>query len=138
MYKRIMVPVDLAHADKLDKALDVAARLAADMGGASLVYVGVTAETPSSVAHSPREYAEKLAAFARDQASAHGITTDSHAITAHDAAVELDRLLIGAAKEMGADLIVMASHMPGLAEHIFQSHAGDVASHAPCSVFVVR
>jgi hypothetical protein len=32
----------------------------------------------------------------------------------------------------------MASHVPGLPEHIFASNAGAVASHAGMSVFVVR
>ena len=49
MFKRIMVPIDLTHADKLEKALDVAGDLAAHYGS-TLVYVGVTAPSPSAVA----------------------------------------------------------------------------------------
>lgn len=56
----------------------------------------------------------------------------------NDVAVDLGNVLIKAAEDMGVDLIVMASHIPGLLEHIFASNAGYVASHAKCSVYVVR
>jgi nucleotide-binding universal stress UspA family protein len=63
VFKHIMVPVDLAHEGRLDRALDVAADLAAHYG-ARVTYVGVTVPQPSSVAHNPEEFAEKLARFA--------------------------------------------------------------------------
>ena len=60
------------------------------------------------------------------------------AYSSHDPAADLDHRLIAAGREIGADLIVMASHLPGLPEHLFASNAGAVASHAKVSVFVVR
>ena len=39
---------------------------------------------------------------------------------------------------VGADLVIMASHVPGMLEHIFSSHGGYIAQHAKVSVFVVR
>lgn len=137
MYNKIMVPVDLAHVDKLDKALSTAAELARKYA-APVVYVGVSSEQPGSVAHTPEEYASKLEAFAGKQAESHGIDAQSAAYVAHDPAVELNDKLLQAREETGADLVVMASHVPGLPEHIFSSHAGYVASHAPVSVFVIR
>lgn len=137
MYEKIMVPVDLAHAERLEKALATAADLAGHYG-ASIRLVGVTAETPTEVAHDPKEYRRKLAAFGEAQASARGVPVEIAAEVAHDPGVDLDRTLIEAAESCGADLIVMASHLPGFAEHFFASHAGRVASHARISVFVVR
>jgi hypothetical protein len=32
----------------------------------------------------------------------------------------------------------MASHVPGIQEHVFESNAGKVSLHADVSVFVVR
>jgi nucleotide-binding universal stress UspA family protein len=32
----------------------------------------------------------------------------------------------------------MTSHVPGVIEHVFSSNAGYVASHAKCSVVVLR
>jgi nucleotide-binding universal stress UspA family protein len=137
MYTKIMVPVDLAHAERLDKAITTAVDLAKHYGIA-ICFVAVTAETPTEVAHTPREFADKLKAFGARQAQAHGLEIDTAAFPSHDPAVDLDRTLIMAAHQCGADLIVMASHVPGLVDHIFASHAGAVASYADVSVFVVR
>jgi len=137
MYTKIMVPVDLAHIDKLDKALTTATDLAKHYR-IPICYVGVTAEAPTSVAHTPKEYADKLQAFGAGQAEQHGIEVTTKAYPSHDPSVDLDRTLIDAARENGADLIVMASHVPGVADHVFGSHAGAVASYSKVSVFVVR
>ena len=137
MYKKIMVPVDLAHIERLDKAITTATDLAKHYR-IPICFVGVTAETPTEVAHTPKEFAEKLKAFGVAQSKQHNLDIDTAAYPSHDPAVDLDNTLIGAAKENGADLIVMASHVPGLPEHIFASNAGAVASHAKVSVFVIR
>ena len=137
MYEKIMVPVDLAHLDRLAKAIATATDLARHYG-APICLVGVTAETPTEVAHTPEEYAEKLKAFAAAQSAAQGLAFEAVAYPSHDPAVDLHGTLIAAAEEQGADLIVLASHLPGLPEHVFASNAGAVASHAQVSVFVVR
>ena len=137
MYRRILVPVDLAHLDRLTKALDTAAHVAAE-DGATLIYTGITTSEPSSVAHNPEEYARKLEAFAAEQASRHGVGGEAHVMRSHDPTIDLADRLLDAVEETRADLVVMASHIPGLKEHIFHSNAGHVASHAPVSVFVVR
>ena len=137
MYKNIMVPVDLAHQKTLDKALAVATDLARHYG-AALCVVGVTASQPSSVARSSAEYAEKLAAFAAQLSEKSGLKIETRAVVSHDPARDLDSALGKAAGELGADLIVMASHVPSFAEHIFASNAGYLASHVERSVFIVR
>lgn len=137
MYKKIMVPVDLAHVERLEKAINTATDLAKHYA-IPICFVGVTAETPTSVAHTPAEFAEKLKAFGAKHAAEHGLSIDVAAYPSHDPAVDLDKALLAAASETAADLIVMASHVPGLPEHIFASNAGAVASHAAVSVFVVR
>ena len=59
-------------------------------------------------------------------------------VVSHDPAVDLDDSLMQAIADTGADLVVMASHVPGLPEHIFASNAGYLANHASVSVFVIR
>jgi nucleotide-binding universal stress UspA family protein len=137
MYTKIMVPVDLAHVERLGKALDTAADLAKRYG-VPACYVGVTASTPSQVAHTPQEHDEKLARFGAEQAAKHGIEAETASYTSHDPAVDLGEKLLEAVKDTRSDLIVMASHVPGLPEHLFASNAGAVASHAHVSVFVIR
>ena len=103
MFSNIMIPVDLAHADKLGHALKCAADLAG-LYGATVTYVGVSAATPSSVAHSPQEFAEKLKAFAETEAGKHGHKATAHAMTSHDPSTDLDPTLLKAVDETGADL----------------------------------
>lgn len=137
MYKKIIVPVDLAHTDMLDKALATAADLAKHYG-AELCCVGVTAAAPSAVAHNPKEFGERLEAFAKDCGARHGVTMTARTVESHDPARDVDEALDKAVHAEGADLVVMASHVPTFADHIFASRAGWLASHTDTSVFVVR
>ena len=49
MYEKIMVPVDLAHIERLQKAINTAIGLAKHYR-APVLFVGVTAEPPTEVA----------------------------------------------------------------------------------------
>lgn len=137
MFRTILVPVDLEHLDRLDKALSVAAALA-DQFDARVRYLGVAPETPGPLGRNPAEFAAKLTAFAADQAKTRGIRADAHPVAAHDVAAELNEALLTAAKEDEADLIVIGSHVPGWLDRLWPSHGGSVAARASCSVFVVR
>lgn len=137
MFNRIMVPVDLAHVGQLDRALDCAADLARHYG-ATLVYVGVAAATPGSVAHTPEEFADKMAAFAASQGETAGVEAEGVALTSHDPTTDLDPTLLKAVEDTGADLVVMASHVPNLTDYIWPSNGGTVAKRAKVSVLVVR
>ena len=137
MFSRIVVPVDLAHKEILGKALDIATDLARQYG-ATLTYVSVTAETPTSVAHNPQEFGQKLAEFARARGEADGLKIDAVPYTATDPTIDVDTTLLRAAEEARADLIVIASHKPGLADYFWGSHGGRLAANAGLSVFVVR
>ncbi|PJK28297.1 universal stress protein [Minwuia thermotolerans] len=137
MFKKIMVPVDLNHADKLQKALNTAADLA-NHYGATICYVGVTAATPGAVAHNPEEFGRKLAAFADEQAGARGVKTESKPMTSHDPAVDLDDTLMEALEQTGCDLVVMATHVPNISDYLWSSNGGRIANHTRASVFLVR
>ncbi|MBK0399621.1 universal stress protein [Limibaculum sp. M0105] len=137
MYNRIMVPVDLAHANRLEKALITAADLSKHYK-IPVVYVGVTTATPSSLAHNPKEYAEKLAEFGRDQATRHGHQAETKAYTSHDPSIDLDDTLLKAVHETRSDLVVMASHIPNVTDWIWPSNGGTLATHSDASVLVVR
>lgn len=137
MYSRIMIPVDLAHADRLGKALGTAADLAKHYR-IPVCYVGVTAPQPGPVAHTPSEFAAKLEEFAQAQAAVHGHQATARAYTSHDPTIDLDDTLLKAVEETGADLVVMASHIPDIVDHIWPSNGGKIASHSAASVFVVR
>ena len=137
MYSNIMMPVDLAHAEKSKHALAVAADLAKHYD-ATLTYVAITSNTPGSVARTPEEFADKLTAFANEQGAQHGHQTAAHSVVSHDPTADLDKKLIGAVDEVGADLIVMATHVPNMADMLLPSHGGALARHTDVSVFLVR
>lgn len=133
------MPVDLAHTDKIVKALNTAIDMAKHYN-ATLCYVSVTNTTPGAAAHNPKELAEKLNEFAEEQGKSHGISTDSMVMESPDTAVELDDKLLQAIRETGVDLVVMASHPPGIGDrlHILHSNGANIVKHSDVSVFVVR
>ncbi|MEL7151061.1 MAG: universal stress protein [Pseudomonadota bacterium] len=137
MFKTLMIPVDLRHTAQLERALGVAAGLSTHYGADAHI-VSVTQSGPTEVANTPEAFAEKLATFAADQSNVHGCSFRAHTKISHDPAIDLDTVLQDAAESIGADLIVMASHVPGFADHFFASNAGYLASHASISVLVVR
>ena len=137
MYTHIMVPVDLAHVERLDKALRTAADLAKHYS-CSVTYVGVTMSAPTSVAHNPEEYSAKLDAFVAAEVERHGHDGRARTVTSHDPTVDLDPTLLNTVHEIGADLVVMQSHVPGLADHLWPSNGGTIASRSDASVMIVR
>lgn len=139
MFDKIMIPVDLKHVDGMQKSLEAAARLAKQYD-ATLYYVTVAGRVPNRAAKTPEELAHRLDDFARQQGEKYDIRTDSRTMDSTDVAIELDDKLIQAQKEIGADLVVMASHIPGVADrlHLISSNAGELAQRLPVSVFILR
>lgn len=137
MFSRIIVPVDLAHTENLERAITAAAGIAS-RNQADLFLVSVSNRVPKAEDGAQTEYTKKLSEYASQQSESHGVTMTAHPVYAADAAAELDRALMTEADKLGADLIVMASHVPGFSEFVFSSNAGYLANHAKISVFVVR
>ena len=137
MYTHTMVPVDLAHTETLGKALQTAADLAKHYS-CPVTYVGVTMSAPTSVAHNPEEFAGKLERFVASETGQHGHEGRAHTVTSHDPAVDLDPTLLDTVHQIGADLVVMQSHLPGLADHLWPSNGGTIASRSDASVLIVR
>ena len=137
MYSKILLPIDLEQADKMAKAIVTAVEVA-KAHDARLTMMAVTGGEPGAVAHDPEEFSEKFHAFVSAQAERHDIPIDALIQVSVDVPAELPARLEKEAQEHGYDLIIMASHVPGLLDHIFTSNAGHVATHSAASVFVVR
>ncbi|MEL6915935.1 MAG: universal stress protein [Pseudomonadota bacterium] len=138
MTSRILVPVDLDHTNQLTGALGLAAKLARE-DGATVIYAGIADAVPTASRTTVGEsMAADLQSFAADQAREHGIEVADHVALRGDLHLTVGPDLIRVARETEADLIVMASHVPGLRDHFLSSNAGYVAAHAPVSVYVVR
>ena len=137
MYKNIAVPVDLNHVGMLEKVLATAADLARHYE-ASTTLVAVTNPAPTEIAHNPAEFESKLNEFAAKQSQVCNILFKTKVVTSNDPAIDMEKKLDTAIHELGADLVVMASHVPGFRDYIFRSHTGYLASHTDLSVFIVR
>jgi len=137
MYRSIMVPVDLAHLPQIARAIDAAGDLARHYG-AALTFVSITAEAPTAIARNPQEFEAKLKAFAEEQAKRLGVTISARAYALSDPSIDIDKKLLQAVADIGADLVVMASHRPGLAEYFWAAHGAKLAAHTEISAFLVR
>lgn len=137
MFKSIMMPVDLGHLDTQKRALQCAADLAAKHG-AGVCYVGATTGTPNALGHTPAEFEKVLATFASEQGTKHGLSASHKVMISHDPTTDIDDTLLKAVKQTGADLVVMATHKPGIGDYIWPSNGGKLAAHADASVFLVR
>jgi nucleotide-binding universal stress UspA family protein len=140
MFKKILVPVDLAEVDVAQPALDRAVTLA-DMTGADirLVYVrSILPVTfmeyvPPSFDEEQQQDAEKKLAELAGQLK----LPAPRASSAVRMGSVYNEVLAEAAK-FGADLIVVGSHRPGMATYLLGSNASTIVRHAPSSVLVVR
>jgi universal stress protein F len=136
MYKTIILPIDLSQSERNPAALAVAKKLVDKGGRIILVNVVediptyVAAELPAGFVENSMEDARKdLAAVAKKARPKAEI--DVRHGSPHNA-------ILAAAEEKGADLIIIASHRPGLSDYFLGSTAARVVRHANCSVLVTR
>ncbi len=139
MYRKIMVPVDLEHVDNMEKALHGAAELATSYS-VPVCYVAVAGRAPNEVAANPEQFEKAMRDFAHKQGERYGIETESLTLSSVDVPAELDQKLLEGLRQTGADLVVMASHTPGLSDrlHLIGSNAAWLVRHSDVSIFVVR
>jgi nucleotide-binding universal stress UspA family protein len=136
MYKTILVPTDIAHLAEGKLTIDLAVAHASD--NTRIVLLNVVEEIPgwASVAI-PTEIMQKSITDAQNKlkavASASGRKMDMIVRTGHSYSTILDVV-----EEVESDLIIIASHRPGLQDYFLGSTAAKVVRHAPCSVLVVR
>lgn len=136
MYKHIIVAVDLSHGEAGKALLEKAAKLV-DAGGV-LRLLHVLEEVPSYIAAElPRDLNDRREAEARVElallAGGTSATVESEVRTGAAAGQ-----ILQCAEDTGADLIMIASHRPGLSDYFIGSTAARVVRHAQCSVLISR
>ncbi len=137
MYKTILVPVDMAHIEKGKRIVDIAKAQGGKDTKIILLTViedipnWVTVELPNLfILRKPRQSAfDELNAISNEAAI--------------NAIVEVRRgrpykMILGVVDETGTELIIIASHQPGLEDYFLGSTASRVVRHAKCSVLIVR
>jgi universal stress protein G len=140
MFKRILVPVDLAETELAKPAISAACAMARSTEG-TVRLLNVMPMTPVMLAeYVPPDFEaqqktaseEALAIIAQECGLAPGRVTSvvRQGGIYHEVLEE--------AKQLGADLIVMSSHRPAMKTYFLGSNAGHVVRYAKCSVLVLR
>lgn len=136
MYSHIIVAIDLSHGEAgaalLGKAKDLL-----DQGG-TLRVLSVLEDVPSYIAAElPRDMNDRRQSEARADLA--------KLIDLDDIKVEVEirtgapaTQILSCAADTNADLIMIASHRPGLSDYFIGSTAARVVRHAQCSVLVCR
>ncbi len=140
MYRKILVPVDVSHPESGKIELGAAAKIV-DGEKAEITLLSVIADVPNLVAAQlPSGYVEKAVESANKQLGAIaencGLKAGSYRTAVRDGVAHHE--ILEEAKQMGAELIIVASHLPGLTDYLLGSTAARVVRHAGCSVLVVR
>lgn len=136
MYKTILVPIEMAHVAEGKANIDLAAQHAAE--GAKIILLNVVEDIPNWAAvELPADLLDKSLESSQEElkaiANATGMKMQVIVRTGHSY-----NTILEVAKEKNADLIIIASHRPGLQDYFLGSTAAKVVRHANCSVLVVR
>mgnify|MGYP003915361985 CR=1 FL=1 len=136
MYKHIIVAVDLSHGDAgralIAKAVDLL-----DEGG-TIRLLHVLEDVPSYIAAElPRDLNDRRQAEARVELNllADGVSATVKSEIRTGAAASQ---ILQCADDNEADLVMIASHRPGLSDYFIGSTAARVVRHAQCSVLISR
>ena len=135
MYKNILVPVVFDEEHDSQASYKAARTLADDDAKFTVLHVMesipayVTAGIPAELLENSRkEIKSALIAAAAELPGSKAELVSGHAGTT----------IVDYAKEHDVDCIVVASHVPGIANLLLGSTADRVVRHAPCSVHVIR
>lgn len=136
MYKNIVVPIDIENTEKGGAILGKAKEFA-DQGG-KVTVVNVVEDVPGLItAELPEGLVVEAAHKARrslvDMVETAGLTAEVEVRSGRP-----HHAIVGLADELGADLILIASHTPGPRSYLLGSTAASVVRHANCSVLVQR
>jgi nucleotide-binding universal stress UspA family protein len=140
MYKSILVPVDLAEADLAEPAIKAAVMLA-DLSGGSIRLVYVRSLVPITyMEFVPADFdAEQQGdAEAKLASIAATVPLPPERVSAKVLVGSVHGEVLAEAEASGADLIVIASHEPGMLVYVIGSNASTIVRRAKCSVLVVR
>lgn len=137
MFKTILVPVDPAEASFAEQALAKAKQFKAEYGTTVQllavcpdVQAFVASQLPDDFREQEQAHAQKMLQDIADDLGEGTKTTVRFGTVYHEVLEE--------AEKVGADLILMTSHKPGLSTYFIGSNAAHIVRHASCSVMVLR
>jgi nucleotide-binding universal stress UspA family protein len=136
MYRKIIVPVEMGQIEKGEKILRKAMALLDEGGG--IVLLNVTEHIPGYLTIDlPADFTDRNVTDAKARLEALNAACGASAQVLVRTGSPA-REIIAAADELSADLVIIASHRPNLANYLLGSTADRVVRHAHCSVLVDR
>ena len=139
MFKKILVPIDVAEPQGSVYALKIAGGMA--QAGGEVRLLSVLQDLPDTfLYYVPADYEVKqdgqATKIVSDMLVQTGLPEDrtSSLIRKGDVYSEI----LAEAESWNADIIVIGSHRPNMATYLLGSNATKVVRHAKCSVLVVR
>ena len=137
--EKILLPVDLSHPEKTDEMIKEAKQILKGRE-ASLTIVNVVTPMPGFMtAELPEGFFDEVVEDAtkqlEDLVKDRGLDPSTEILVVSGVP---QHEIVSLAKEKAVDLIIIASHKPGVADYLLGSVAAAVVRHAPCSVLVKR
>ena len=136
MYNHIIVAVDLSHGAAGKGLLDKAVQMVNEGGVIRLLHV--LEDVPSYIAAElPRDLNDRRQAEAKVELNllSGGVSAKVETEIRTGAAASQ---ILQCAEDAAADLVMIASHRPGLSDYFIGSTAARVVRHAQCSVLISR
>lgn len=135
MYRNILVPVSFEADRNAEGAMKIAQALRAD--GGSITCLHVVEKLPGyALQYLPEDHLQKAKAELSDSLASlvAGVPNAiSTVVDGHSA-----RTILDFADSNAVDLIIVASHRPGMQDYLLGSTAARVVRHAKCAVHVLR
>ena len=135
MYKNILVPVSFEADRNAQGAMEIAQALRATGGTITCLHVleqlpkYATEYLPAGHLEAAKaDIVEGLKSLVDGVPGATTVVTDGHA----------SRTILAHAENNDVDLIIIASHQPGMQDYLLGSTAAKVVRHAKCAVHVLR
>ncbi len=135
MYNKILVPVSFQADRNAQGAMEIAKALRSK--GGSITCLHVLEQLPkyateflpeSHIEAAKAEIVEELTSLIEGVENASALVVDGHS----------SRTILNYADNNDVDLIIVASHQPGMQDYLLGSTAAKVVRHAKCAVHVLR
>ncbi|MDX1576174.1 MAG: universal stress protein [Kiloniellales bacterium] len=141
MYKEILLAIDVNDIDSQRKAVQTTIELARAFGARVHVHTVLPDfGMPIVASYFPADFEKK--AMENAKKTLHDFVTKTFPEDLEVLQVVgqggIYKEILKCAEQVGADLIVMASHRPGYEDYLIGPNASRVVRHAKCSVVVVR
>jgi nucleotide-binding universal stress UspA family protein len=135
MYRNILVPISFDTERDTQGALDVARALVAEGGSVRLLHIleSIPAYVETQIPPAVLQEAEQSAQARLDALAATVPGGSAQVIHGHSG-----RTIIDYVAANGTDLVIIASHRPGMQNLLLGSTATQVVRHVACAVHVLR